>query len=181
MGNFLGDFVKGAAARTLPVGIQRGIEMHRAIDHLTDTDPDVRALNRSVAKRHGRYAGVVTDIGFDYFLFQHWTDFGPASFDFFCEQTYENLQAYRPLMSKKVQQYVTGMTRDNWLRLYTSPVGMETVFDRLRPRLSRPEALDGIEHLLPDFHPAFNQTFLRLFPRLQQLANAFQTDSPPTD
>lgn len=155
--------------------------MHREIDRLTDHDPDVKALNKLIAARHGRYAGVVTDIGFDYFLWQNWPAFGPDSFDRFTKNTYRNLQGQRQLMSPRVQGYVDGMVKDNWLQLYTTPEGMQMVFNRLKPRLSHPEYLEGIEYLLDDFEEPFNHTFLLLFPRLQALANAYRPDSTKTD
>lgn len=155
--------------------------MHRAIDRFTDLDPDVKALNQRIAVRHGRYAGVLSDIAFDYFLWRNWEQFGPLPFDAFADATYLHLQRRRELMAPRVQGYVDGMVKDNWLRLYTTPQGMQLVFNRLKPRLSRPEKLKGIEYLLDDFDSEFNHTFLLLFPRLQDLANAYRTDSPPTN
>lgn len=155
--------------------------MHRAIDKLTDEDPDVRELNKLIADRHGRYAGVITDIGFDYFLWRNWEDLGPGDFAAFTQATYAELYARREHMDDRVKGYVNGMVKDNWLHLYTSRPGMQMVFNRLRPRLSKPEMLDGIETLLVDFEQEFNQTFLLLFPRLQDLANAYRPDSTETD
>ncbi len=177
-GNFLGDFVKGKAISDLPAGIQRGIAMHRAIDELTDHDPDVRELNALVAERHGRYAGVITDIGFDHFLCQNWAQFGPLEFDAFRVGTYWALHARRGVMSEHIQGYIEGMLKHDWLNLYRTEAGMSHVFQRLRPRLSQPQLLDGVEDLLTDFYPAFNQTFLALFPRLQTLADAYRPEEP---
>ncbi|WP_139211701.1 ACP phosphodiesterase [Neolewinella agarilytica] len=181
MGNFLGDFVKGARVHLLPPPIKRGIHMHRAIDSLTDHDEDVRALNQLLKPRHGRYAGVITDIGFDYHLWRNWEEFGPAPFSEFTQSTYASLYGRREEMNERVRGYVNQMVKDDWLRLYTSREGMAKVFGRLEPRLSKPELLEGINDTLVDFHEEFNQTFLALFPRLQTLANAYRPDATPTD
>ncbi|MEM1359036.1 MAG: acyl carrier protein phosphodiesterase [Bacteroidota bacterium] len=181
VGNFLGDFVKGAASKKLPARVQTGIEMHRAIDYLTDQSLVVKQLNRLISSRHGRYSGVITDIGFDYFLWRHWATFGAGDFDQFTATCYQSLYAQREYMSERVQGYVEGMVRDDWLRLYTTKAGMQTVYQRLRPRLSRPELLDGVEAVIKDYEAEFNQTFLVLFPRLQTLANAYRTEASPTD
>lgn len=175
-GNFLGDFVKGKAVKALPVAIQRGIEMHRAIDHLTDTDPKVKALNALLSNRHGRYATIITDIGFDYFLCRHWERFGPLPFDAFRVGTYWALHARRQNMSPRVGGYIDGMLRHDWLTLYQSRTGMAEVYRRLRGRLSKPELLDGVDDTLVDFREPFNQTFLHLFPRLQTLADAYRPE-----
>lgn len=155
--------------------------MHHAIDRLTDEDKDVRALNKLVAGRHGRYASVVTDIGFDHFLWRNWQSMGPGNFDTFTLRTCQNLFAGKDHMPERVQGYVDSMVKDNWLRLYTTSAGMQVVFNRLRPRLSRPELLDGIDALLTDYETEFNRTFLLLFPRLQALANAYRTDPSVAD
>lgn len=175
-GNFLGDFVKGKAINKLPIGVQLGIDMHRAIDAMTDADPDVKALNQLLSDRHGRYAGVITDIGFDHFLCQNWEQFGPLEFDAFRVGTYWALHARREAMSERVQGYIEGMLNHDWLTLYKSPEGMAHVFHRLRPRLSKPELLDGVNESLAEYHGEFNQTFLALFPRLQTLADAYRPD-----
>lgn len=174
VGNYLGDFVKGRAMRRLPVGIQRGIIMHRAIDRLTDEDADVNALNRLIAVRHGRYAGVVTDIAFDYFLSENWSTFGPGDFHQFRQQTYRHLGEATEFMDDRVTDYVQRMTRDDWLKLYTNREGMELVFRRLAPRLSKPELIEDVHLIFEDFSDEFNHTLHRLFPRLQDLANEFR-------
>ena len=179
VGNFLGDFIRGRGALVrLPEEVQRGVAFHRAIDSLTDADESVRALNRLLAKRHGRYAGVVSDIAFDYVLFQNWERFGPAPFPDFTRTTYAHLAAARPLMTSRVAGYVTNMVADDWLRLYTTPAGMRKVFARLLPRLSRPELLDGIDETLTFHAPDFNRAFTQLFPRLQTLADAYRPPPP---
>ena len=148
--------------------------MHRAIDLLTDTEPAVKSLNRSVANRHGRYATVLTDIGFDYQLYLNWDEFGPAPFPDFCAAAYERILRRRLVMPERVARRATGMTRERWLRIYTSEAGMNQVFERLRGRLSKPELLDGVDTLLTDYAPEFNQAFRVLFPRLQTLANGYR-------
>ncbi|MFT5018212.1 MAG: acyl carrier protein phosphodiesterase [Bdellovibrionota bacterium] len=173
-GNFLGDFVKGKAVTKLPAGVQRGIAMHRAIDAMTDTDPGVKSLNHLLSARHGRYAGVITDIGFDHFLCQNWKQFGPLEFDAFRVGTYWALHAHREAMSERVQGYIEGMLNHDWLTLYKSREGMAHVYGRLRPRLSKPKLLDGVNESLTEYHDEFNQTFLALFPRLQTLADAYR-------
>ena len=174
VGNFLGDFVKGRAVLRLPQAVRRGVEMHRAIDHLTDADHDVRALNDHLKPLHGRYASVITDIGFDHFLWRNWEDFGPAPFGDFCATSYAALYARRDVMTDRVRGYVNGMVKDDWLRLYTTRAGMETVYARLLPRLSRPELLAGVNDTLRENDAAFNRAFRALFPRLQALADAYR-------
>ncbi len=174
VGNFLGDFVKGRAVKQLPPGVRTGVDFHRAIDRTTDANEDVRRLNALLRPRHGRYASVITDIGFDHYLFRNWTDFGPAPFPEFCATTYRNLAAATDCMDERVTGYVNGMVKDNWLWLYATPEGMQKVFGRLRPRLSRPVLLNGIETTLADYDREFNATFRAFYPQLLELADRYR-------
>ena len=42
LGNFFADSLKGKSYLKYPLGIQRGVVLHRAIDFYTDTHPTVR-------------------------------------------------------------------------------------------------------------------------------------------
>lgn len=68
VGNFIGDFVKGSRYEEFPAEIRRGILVHRRIDSYTDAHPVVRQLVESMRPHFGRYAAIVLDLYFDYFL-----------------------------------------------------------------------------------------------------------------
>lgn len=148
--------------------------MHRQIDVVTDTHPAVKGLNEQLATRFGRYATVLSDIGFDYYLYQQWEAFGPAPWSEFCASTYHCLLRARPTMPEKVAGYATEMVQEGWLQLYTTKAGMASVYRRLRKRVSRPEMLDGLDTILDDYDAEFNQTFHALFPALQELADGYR-------
>ena len=179
VGNFVGDFVRGRELTQLPEGVQRGVRFHRAIDALTDRDPDVRLLNQLLATRHGRYAPVVSDIAFDYFLYRNWALYGPAPFPAFRDTTYARLLSARPQLSNRLTGYLDAMVTGDWLDLYTTREGMDRVYERLLTRLSRPELLTGVSETLTDHAAQFNLTLHRLFPRLQQLSDTYR-DYPRT-
>ena len=174
VGNFVGDFVRGRELESLPAGVRRGVLLHRAIDALTDADPDVRRLNAVLHDRHGRYAPVVSDIAFDYFLHLAWEEFGPAPFPAFSQSTYAVLRQARPGLSPRLNRYVDAMVGGAWLELYTTPTGMRQVFHRLEARLSKPGLLDGVNETLRIHATLFNFTLHALFPRLQALAATYR-------
>jgi acyl carrier protein phosphodiesterase len=68
-GNLFGDFVKGSHSLTnYPVGIKKGILLHRKIDEFTDTHfamVDAKNIFRPI---YGLYAGAMLDTVMDYFL-----------------------------------------------------------------------------------------------------------------
>ena len=86
LGNFMADFVKGnpeARLRTiLPPEVVasgifpeliRGIQLHRHIDHFTDTHPIVERTKARLRPEFRKYAGVISDMFYDHFLAAEWT------------------------------------------------------------------------------------------------------------
>ena len=166
--------MRGREVDALPPAVRAGVMMHRQIDLLTDTHPAVRTLNRTLSEHFGRYATVLSDIAFDYYLFRHWPEFGPMAYEDFCDHSYACILRARPYMPARARHFAYEMVRDKWLRHYTSETGMNTVFARMRPRVSRPELLGGVETMLRDYDADFNRTFLILFPALQRLADDYR-------
>ncbi|MFB6306757.1 MAG: DUF479 domain-containing protein, partial [Flavobacteriales bacterium] len=58
-GNFIGDAVKGKKYLNYSRAFQKGILLHRAIDHHTDTHPIVQKGKARLRSKYGKYAGVV--------------------------------------------------------------------------------------------------------------------------
>ncbi|MEJ6671003.1 MAG: ACP phosphodiesterase [Pseudomonadales bacterium] len=91
LGGFLGDFVKGRQIGTRPAAIERGIQLHRAIDAYTDQHPAVTACRLALPDDLRRVSGIVTDIAFDHFLAKTWTQYHHQSLQRFDQLTFENL------------------------------------------------------------------------------------------
>ena len=58
VGNFIGDYVKGTQYQHYPHKMQKGIILHRSIDHYTDQNPHWIAIKRLLSPIYKRYAGV---------------------------------------------------------------------------------------------------------------------------
>ncbi|MEL6141216.1 MAG: ACP phosphodiesterase [Bacteroidota bacterium] len=173
LGNFLGDYTKGRPPAHYPDQVKQGILLHRLIDVTTDQHPIVKKMATRLKPRHGRYAGVVTDVIYDLYLYRNWGHFNLLPFDEFCELTYQNLTKDLSFLANKLAQRVEEMVSERWLDTYTSEAGILAVFARMRSRFSQPEWLDGVELTMREEDDAFNQSFLQLFPDLQQTVNTF--------
>lgn len=173
MGNFLGDYTKGKPPSHYPPGIIRGITLHRTIDAFTDAHPSVKTMAQRIKGRHGRYAGVITDVIFDLYLYRNWSIMGLVDFDHFRLTTYDNLLGQTHYLDPALAQRVTNMVEADWLMTYTTRSGILDVFRRMRRRFSRPEFLAEVDATLIEEDEAFNQSFLELFPDLQLTVNTF--------
>ncbi|GAA3950992.1 ACP phosphodiesterase [Hymenobacter algoricola] len=128
VGNFAAEAVRGRAAlAAYPPAVQRGIRLHRFIDSFTDTHPIVR---RSTARLReaglGKWAGVVTDMGYDHLLARDFTGFHPAEpLSAFAQRQYALLQARRHELPERLQHMLQYMRRDDWLSGYAQPEGLQ--------------------------------------------------------
>ena len=70
-GNFIADAVKGKSYLTWSKNIQKGILLHRFIDHYTDINPHYLAGKRRFYEKFPKMGGVINDILYDYLLWQY--------------------------------------------------------------------------------------------------------------
>ena len=119
VGNMISDFVKGKKQYDYSPGIQQGIKLHRAIDQFTDTHPVTKELKQYFRSSYGLYAGVFTDVMYDYFLANDTQEFASAEvlqqFSAGCYHTLETYDAVLPASFKKIFGY---MRSQDWLFHY---------------------------------------------------------------
>ncbi len=168
VGNFLADFLSKREMDQYPQNIQRGFELHRFIDNFTDNHPEVRKATALLHARHHKYAPVIVDIFFDYFLSLHWLDFHPEPLEAFTQKVYQKLSSHLRIMPNRLQRDLPYMIQDDWLCAYGNMSALEGTFRRIKKRVSRPEQLDGVIDSLKDNHAALEIHFQRFFPILQE-------------
>lgn len=166
VGNFLGDLMPKKDIIKLPDEIRDGVFIHRHIDAYTDDHPEVRKGVLRLHEKHHKYAPVLTDIYYDYFLAKNWTKYTDESLGDFSIRTYAVLQNHANLMPKGVREYMSRLVAADWLSNYGRLEGIEYTFNRLRKRLSRPELLDGVMDSLTDNEADFDREFNLFFPDL---------------
>ncbi|MEL7146787.1 MAG: ACP phosphodiesterase, partial [Bacteroidota bacterium] len=124
IGNFIADFVKGKEYDRFPPDVQEGIQLHRSIDHYTDTHSIVMASKERLRSKYRHYAGVITDIYYDHFLAKNWSIFHPEALEPFTLSFYGHMDAHRSELPDKVNYVLYHMKRDNWLFHYRTLDGI---------------------------------------------------------
>ncbi|MFT5032328.1 MAG: acyl carrier protein phosphodiesterase, partial [Bacteroidia bacterium] len=150
-------------------GWERGIAMHRRIDALTDSHPEVSALLTGLPGNYRRYGGIMYDVCFDYCLVQHWGNFHPEPLPDFAQQIYAALgqnDAEFPAAARKQAQrlarYNVLVNMGNWQTV-------ENMLTRIGQRLKRDNPLASSAPVLQDQLVDIEAHFLRLYPQLLDL------------
>ena len=134
VGNFIADAVRGKQILQFSPGIQRGILLHRAIDHFTDVHPVVSETKNRLRPAYGKYAAVIADMYYDHFLAASFPDFSPVSLGTFTAQTYSVLQQFWPVLPERVKGFLPHMMQHNWLLSYAQLKGINQALTGLSRR-----------------------------------------------
>lgn len=162
-GNMISDFVKGKKQYDFPIGVQKGIRLHRAIDQFTDSHLLIKEMKKVFQPHYGLYAGAFNDIACDYFLANDRTLFeSQQTLDTFTSNVYAHLYNQHEVLPETFQRFLFYMKQGNWLYNYQFEWGIQKSFEGMVHRAV----------YLQDSETAFN-VFVNNIDHLQPLYNTF--------
>ena len=147
IGNFVADSVKGNFLDRFPEGMERGIRLHREIDHYTDQHPVFKSSRNRLSPRYRMYAGVIVDLYYDHFLAKYWNEFSKEDLTEFVSMTYFLLVRKFHLLPPRSRRILPFMITQNWLVGYRDLAMLQRVFNGMSRRTSHPS---GMEHAIDD-------------------------------
>ena len=168
IGALLGDFVKGPLKGAYPEGWERGIHLHRRIDAITDSDPQLREFARSLGSDYRRYAGILLDICFDRALTVHWARFLEEPIDVFAQRIYRVLTQYSAAIPPEARLQAEKLVEFDVLSGFHQWWMVEGAIERVAARLKRGEVLLSASQLLAERWEAIEACFLAFYPELMQ-------------
>ncbi len=176
LGNLMGDFIKGTPKAELGEGLIRGVKRHRAIDTFTDTHAIVRQSKRLISPERRRFAGIILDVGYDYFLCRHWQSYNPMPLRAFVQVVYTGLAAQLQQPSSQVvppacRHSIQRMIAGDWLTSYQTLAGIGIALDQISQRLKRQNTLRGSVEEIQENDAALDQSFQQFFPELIRHVN----------
>lgn len=174
LGALMGDFVKGAIDPDLPVGVRRGIALHRRIDSFTDAHPVHRTSRNRIAGARRRYAGIIIDLCYDHFLARRWARHAPLPLDEFTAGVYAALARHRALLPPRLARLAPRMAAQDWLASYRDLEALGAALDGIATRSPRSAPLAGAIEDVRRHHRALGDDFDAFFPDLAVYASAWK-------
>jgi acyl carrier protein phosphodiesterase len=174
LGSVLGDFRKGLVMENLSPAIVAAIHQHQEIDCFTDHHAVVRHAKRFIAIDRRRYAGILLDVFYDYYLSKHWSQYSSVPLRTFIDRFYLVLETHlelltdglRPTIGHRLAVAAPYMIRQDWLGSYGDLDGIALTLRRISTRLKRVNPLaQGIEDLI-NYDKEIERSFHEFFPLL---------------
>jgi acyl carrier protein phosphodiesterase len=176
VGGFLGDFVKGRLPSTYVPHIDRGIQLHRAIDGFTDQHPIVKQSQRRMGPALRRFAPVISDVVYDHFLARHWQMFHSTALPEYCADIYVLIKTFDTQLPANINSLVTRMEQHKSLESYAQPEAVERVLNHLSGRLSRANPMvEGFAEFMKHY-TALEADFLAFFPEILDFSRQWQDE-----
>lgn len=166
IGNFIADGIKGSNYKNFPVGIQKGILLHREIDTFTDSHPIVRKSTKRLHEKYGHYSGIIVDILYDHYLAKNWVVYCDVPLDVFVENFYNLLSEYHEILPTRIQRMIPYMLADNWLLSYATIPGISKILYQMNFRTKNQSKMNlavvELEEYYADFEKEFTEFFYEL-------------------
>ena len=171
VGQFCGDFVRGADLSAYSVDIQRGIRMHRQIDAFTDKHPAVLGVRPLFLPPLRRLAGVVTDVVYDHCLALAWAQYSNRDYDIYIEEVTEALLQYKHQVPERMQGFIDFMIKHKVLQANKDFAGVELTLQRLSTRSKVFVPLVSSAAVAQANMASIQASFDEFFPQLQNHVN----------
>lgn len=174
IGNFIGDFVKGRnLASRYEADIVMGIELHRAIDHFTDTHKIVQQSKKRIAGKYRHYSGVIVDVFYDHFLSANFSSYHDSPVEDFAQLSYKLLQAHNPILPDELKTMLPYMVRQNWLVAYGTFDGIQKALTGIASRTPYVSNMEKATADLREHYEGFSSDFAAFFPQLRDFAKEY--------
>lgn len=157
--NLLGDFIKGKDYTHLSPLSQKGITLHRQIDHYIDHHPKVTELVHQLYSDLPKIAGIAVDLLFDHLLAKNWNQFSEDTLDHFVQSYYRSIDYTNPDYPPFFQFVLKKMTERNWLLSYASLAGIQQACNGVSGRISFENNLNEAPRYFQQYEEEFESTF----------------------
>lgn len=172
-GNFIADAVKGKSYLSWSKNIQKGILLHRFIDHYTDTNPHYLAGKRRFYKKFPKMGGVINDILYDYLLWQYELKYKNIQLDKEIIGFYRTLDGFQNKMPKRILYMYQYMKKDDWLTNYQYKHGVKKALHGIGKRIKYSDNLESCFDILESSIFDFEKEFEMFYHEIKEHTSSF--------
>jgi acyl carrier protein phosphodiesterase len=170
-GNIISDFVKGKKKFNYPLSIQKGIALHRMIDHFTDFHPATSIAKNFFRLHYRLYSGAFVDIVYDHFLALDEKQFAVyGGLESFSKIVYKQLDDQQSFFPPAFQRLFPYMKLQNWLYEYRLKEGIRKGFSGLVNRAAYLNESDLAFKIFIEHHNELSKCYNAFFPELKAYA-----------
>lgn len=173
VGNFIADFLRGIDFKKLPVGVLKGVELHRKIDAFTDSHPAVQEGVELLKPHQGRYSSVVMDVYLDYFLAKNWGHFNQVSLEEWSSKLYGSFKQNREVFPKKTREALDSLVTNDWFTSYGNKKGLYYPFHFMKKRLSFENRMEFAIEDLTLLEDQLEPLFFAFYPEIMKMSKEF--------
>lgn len=175
LGNLMADFVRGDPHQQWPAAVADGIMLHRRIDVMTDSLPEVRAARQFFRPETSRVAPITLDVIWDHFLSRNWLKIQPEiSLPAFLAHAHSVIAPELAHTSDRFQNLNHYLWSERWMENYAQAEYLEKVLRGMAARRPRLAALrDSYQDFITHYHQ-FDTLFWQFYPRMMTQATQQQ-------
>lgn len=172
VGNFIADSVRGKDIEKYSIHVRTGIEVHRFIDHFTDSHLLVLESRKLLYGSFGKYSQVVQDIFYDHFLASNWQHYHASTLPTFADKVYRTMERNADQMNDRASRTLHYMSLQNWLVSYASYEGIDRALKGMARRAQFPSNMDNAIPALETHRDALTAHFKEFMPELESAVDA---------
>ncbi|MFQ3228679.1 ACP phosphodiesterase [Reinekea sp.] len=111
-------------------------DRHQAIDKFTDQCDELEPMRLKLRPVFRKTSPLVIDVLIDHYLAKHWSSHHPVPLEQFASQCYQHLDQFNEFpMSKRFEQTLFWMTKQDWFNAYAQPEGIEQALTGMSRRI----------------------------------------------
>ena len=170
-GNLLADYVRGDPRPHWPAAIADGIGLHRRLDALTDSLPEVLSAKRLFRDETRRVAPITLDVVWDHFLSRHWDRIAPDwPLPQFLAQAQAEIEPVLAQSPEGFQRLNSYLWRERWMERYADADYLQQVLRGMAARRPRLAALADSWQDFQTHYAALERYFWQFYPQLMARA-----------
>lgn len=167
----MADFVRGNPYESWPKPVADGIALHRRIDVMTDSLPEVREARQFFRAETRRVSPITLDVVWDHFLSKNWDRLSPEiSLPAFLARAKSVIQPELPQTPERFQTLNRYLWTERWMERYADAPYLQNVLRGMASRRPKLAALADSHQDLIDNYQQLNDIFWRFYPQMMAKA-----------